>query len=192
MAKLLFLAGSARKDSINKKLAQAAAQTAKTLGAEATFIDLADYEMPLYNQDSEAANGLPESVKALKKVFQEHDGVFIASPEYNGGFSALLKNTMDWVSRKETPEEGFLSAYQGKVFALGCASPGAAGGVRGLMLLRGMITNMGFMTVPAQATIGGCSADSFTTEGLLQNEDQSNLLKNVVTKLIDVTNALNK
>lgn len=191
MTKLLFLAGSARKNSANKQLAQAAAKIAQDQGAEATFVDLADYEMPLYHQDLEAEKGLPEAAKRLKEVFAQHDGVFIASPEYNGAFTPLLKNTLDWVSRKETPEEGFLSAYQGKVFALGCASPGAAGGTRGLILLRGMLTNMGFITVPLQATLGGCSAEGFNADGNLTNEDHNALLTNVVTKFIATTSALN-
>ena len=136
MANILFLAGSARKESINKKLARLAATMAEATGADVTLIDLKDYDMPIYNGDLEQENGLPENAKKLKKIFIEHDGFFIASPEYNSSYSALLKNTIDWLSRPHKENEPPLTAYKGKVAALGATSPGALGGLRGLVALR--------------------------------------------------------
>ena len=136
MANILFLAGSARKESINKKLARLAATMAEATGADVTLIDLKDYDMPIYNGDLEQENGLPENAKKLKKIFIEHDGFFIASPEYNSSYSALLKNTIDWLSRPHKENELPLTAYKGKVAALGATSPGALGGLRGLVALR--------------------------------------------------------
>ncbi|MEN8837050.1 MAG: NAD(P)H-dependent oxidoreductase [Celeribacter marinus] len=102
MTKLLMFAGSARKASTNKQLAALAARTAKEAGAEVTLIDLADFDMPIYNGNIEADTGLPENAKRLKQLFVEHDGFFIASPEYNSSISAVLKNALDWISRPHT------------------------------------------------------------------------------------------
>ena len=81
MTKLLFFAGSARHGSLNQKLARKAAKIAEDKGAEVTVIDLKDFQMPLYDGDLEAAEGLPENAIKLKKLFIEHDGFYIASPE---------------------------------------------------------------------------------------------------------------
>jgi len=108
---------------MNKKLAQLAAKMAKKDGIEKTFIDLKDYEMPLYNGNLEDKNGLPENAIKIKQLFIESDGIFIASPEYNGSFSALLKNTLDWISRSHLENEPPLSAYKGKVAAISAVSP---------------------------------------------------------------------
>lgn len=158
MPKLIFLAGSARKESLNKKLAKAASEKAKELGAEVTFIDLADYPMPIFCEDYEAENGIPETTKALKKLFIEHDGFLIASPEYNSSFSPLLKNTLDWMSRPEDlKSKDNTNCFQGKVSAIMAASPGAMGGLRGLPPLRNLLTNIamfGTHVIPSQFALG--------------------------------------
>lgn len=122
-SKILFLAGSARKDSLNKKLAKVAYELAIEQGADATFIDLKDYPLPIYDADDEVAGGLPENAIKLKALFVEHSGIFIASPEYNSSFSALLKNTIDWISRPHTEKERPLSAFADKVAGLASTSP---------------------------------------------------------------------
>ena len=99
MAKLIFLAVSARKDSMNKKLAKLASEFAKEIGAVANFLDLKNFEMPIYDGDLESEKGLPENARKLKVEFANCHGFFIASPEYNSSFSPLLKNSLDWISR---------------------------------------------------------------------------------------------
>ena len=98
--RILAFAGSARRESFNKQLIKIAAAGAEAAGAEVTFIDLADYPMPLFNQDLEAEQGLPERAMALKKLFLENDGLLLSCPEYNSSITPLLKNTIDWVSRQ--------------------------------------------------------------------------------------------
>jgi len=156
MAKLLFFAGSARKDSLNKKLAALAGELASEKGADVTIIDLKDFPMPLYDGDLEEEEGLPENAKRLKKLFIEQDGFFIASPEYNSSFSSLLKNTLDWISRPHEENEASLSAYRGKVAALGAVSPGALGGLRGLVPLR-RTSGAKAMPIRQPASAGGAS-----------------------------------
>lgn len=93
-ASLLFFAGSARRESYNKKLAQLGAEISRADGADATYIDLSDYEMPLYNGDLEAEQGPPGNARKLKALMERHSGVMIACPEYNATITPLLKNTL--------------------------------------------------------------------------------------------------
>lgn len=99
MVKVLVFAGSARRDSLNKKLARIAARHAREAGGDATFVDLDDYPIPLYHGDLEAAEGLPANARKLREIFLAHDALLIASPENNSSVTALLKNTLDWLSR---------------------------------------------------------------------------------------------
>ena len=87
---LVFFAGSAREDSVNKKIARVAAATAAAADAKATLIDLRDYPMPLYDGDLEEREGLPEAAVELKALLRASDGFFIASPEYNSSLPPLL------------------------------------------------------------------------------------------------------
>lgn len=129
--KILVFAGSTRAGSLNETLAAYAARRLGELGAEVSHISLKDYRMPLYDGDLEAAEGQPEAAKRLCALMYEHQGVFIAGPEYNAGMTPLVKNTLDWVSRVEKGQV-FLS----RVFALGAASNGRLGGYRSLIHTR--------------------------------------------------------
>jgi chromate reductase len=116
-ARILAFAGSLRTGSFNKKLARVAADLAKEAGAQATFVDLRDFQLPLYDGDIEETQGLPEGAKQLKGLMREHDGFLIASPEYNSSFTGALKNAIDWVSRAEADDEPPLVAFKGKLAA---------------------------------------------------------------------------
>jgi NAD(P)H-dependent FMN reductase len=126
MPRILAFASGTRRESFNKKPVASAAQGAREAGAEVTFIDLKDFTLPLFDLDLEAAQGMPENGKKLKNLFIDHDGLLIASPEYNSSFPAILKNAIDWVSRP-APGEPSLVAFRGKVATLMSASPGALG-----------------------------------------------------------------
>lgn len=183
MVKLLFFAGSVRKDSMNKKLAKLAAAMARQAGAEVTLVDLADYEMPLYDGDLEATLGVPENALKLKQLFSEHAGFFIASPEYNSSIPPLLKNSLDWISRPHGENEPSLIAYRGKVAALGAVSPGGLGGIRGLVPLRMMLGNIGVTVAPSQVAIG-FGGEAFDAEGELKDPNRAGMLKATVEGLV--------
>ena len=153
MAKILAFAGSARRQSLNKKLLKIAAAGAQAAGAELTLIDLADFEMPIFNQDLESERGMPGKAVEFKKLMIAHDGLLIASPEYNGAFSPLLKNTLDWASRSESADEAPLVAYRGKTAAILATSPGGLGGMRGLGMLRMLLGNLGVIVLPDQQAV---------------------------------------
>jgi len=191
MPKLLMFAGSARTASTNKQLATLAASIAQKADVDVTLIDLKDFEMPIYDGDLEGETGLPENAKRLKRLFVEHDGLFIASPEYNSSFSPLLKNALDWISRPHTENEPPLWAYSGKVAALGSVAPGALGGLRGLVPLRMMLGNIGVTVVPNQVAISnGFSA--FNDAGTLNDDRQFQMLKATVDQLILTTRAMSE
>lgn len=151
--KILVFAGSTRTDSYNKKLAQAAAKIAGEAGAAATYVDLRDLAIPLYDGDLEDQSGLPEGAKKLKGLLRESDGFIIASPEYNSSVTGVLKNAIDWASRSETDDEPSLVAYRGKAAVLLSASPGALGGLRGLVHLRAILGNIGVIVLPEQVAV---------------------------------------
>jgi len=186
-----MFAGSARKESTNKQLAALAARTAEDAGAEVTLIDLADFDMPIYNGDIEADTGLPENAKRLKQLFVENDGFFIASPEYNSSISALLKNALDWISRPHTENEPNLWAFQGKIAAIGAVSPGAFGGLRGLVTLRMMLGNIGVTVVPNQVVVSD-GFNAFDDDGALVAGMAAGMLNMTVAQLVETTGALKR
>ncbi len=124
MSKILAFAGSTRRESFNKKLVAFAAEQAKQQGADVTLIDLADFEMPLYNGDLEDEQGYPEAATRLFNLMKQHDGLLLSCPEYNSSITPLLKNTIDWVSRPREGEQP-LAAFTGKVAGLLMHPPGA-------------------------------------------------------------------
>ncbi|MFW8590159.1 NADPH-dependent FMN reductase [Glaciecola sp. 2405UD65-10] len=156
MLKLLAFSGSLRDKSFNHSIVKVAAEGAQEQGAEVTLIRLSDYIAPLFNEDDEAETGIPEGAKKLKQLMIESDGYIIASPEYNSSFSAALKNAIDWASRKEEGEKP-LQAFAGKTATLMASSPGALGGIRGLVPLRMLLGNLGMHVLPTQQAIGGIS-----------------------------------
>lgn len=188
MAKILFFAGSSREQSTTKKLAQTAHKMAQNKGIDATFIDLKDYPMPLYEGDLEDQEGMPENAKKLKKLFVEHDGFFIVSPEYNSSFPALLKNVIDWVSRPDGEDIG--EPYKGKTAAIAASSPGGLGGMRVLVPLRMLLGNINIHVIPSQVSVNFVTK-AFDDEGMLSVKNQRNLMDATLDELKATTDALN-
>jgi NAD(P)H-dependent FMN reductase len=181
--RLLFFAGSARQNSHNKRLARLGAAIAEANSIPSTFADLADYPMPLYNADLEAASGQPENAHKLKNLMKAHTGIFIVSPEYNASFTPLLKNTLDWVSHVRDEGEAPMEVYRTRVFALGAASNGGTGGMRGLLHLRQVLElGIGALVLPDQFLLPR-AADAYDEHGHLKNKDQQEQLKKVIQKL---------
>lgn len=169
--RILAFGGSLRRDSFNQKLAAIVAAGARSAGAEVTVVSLRDYPMPVFDEDLETSTGKPEAAARLKALFREHDGMIIASPEYNSSITAALKNAIDWVSRVDSADEPMLSALAGKTAVICSASPGALGGLRGLVHLRAILGNIGITVLPDQLTIGG-AMKAFRDDGSLADESQ--------------------
>jgi chromate reductase len=186
--KILAFAGSAREASFNKKLVKIASKGAGDAGAEVTVLDLRDYPMPLFDQDLEDKEGMPENAKKVKDLMLAHDGFLIAAPEHNSSITALLKNTIDWASRVESKDEPMLAVYQGKIAVLMSASPGGLGGLRGLVHVRSMLENIGVTVLPNQRAIGGAFS-AFADDGNLKDEKQQ---KSILALGAELTNILKK
>ncbi|HEV3121210.1 MAG TPA: NAD(P)H-dependent oxidoreductase [Isosphaeraceae bacterium] len=186
--RVLAWAGSTRKESFNKKLVRIAARAAEQAGAEVTLIDLADFRMPLFDQDLEAASGQPESAKQLKRLMVEHEGFLISAPEYNSSVTGVLKNAIDWVSRP-VPGEPKLVAFQGKTAALMSASPGALGGLRGLVHLRAILGNIGVLVLPGQVAVSKAH-EAFDGEGRLNDGKQQSGIEALGTELAGILEKL--
>ncbi|HEY9616440.1 MAG TPA: NAD(P)H-dependent oxidoreductase [Microcoleaceae cyanobacterium] len=186
--KILAFAGSTRTASYNKKLVKIAADGARKAGAEATFVDLRDFPMPLFDEDLEANQGTPTPARQFKDLLLAHDGLLIASPEYNSSLSAVLKNAIDWASRP-APNEPPLACFVDKVAAIMSASPGSLGGLRGLVHLRSILGNIKVIVLPDQLAIGKAH-EVFNPDGSLKDSDQQVAIEklganvaNVVAKL---------
>ena len=167
--KIAAFAGSTRAGSFNKQLLALAAEAARSAGAEVAVVDLRELALPLFDQDLEAASGLPEGAKKFKALLRASDGFLIASPEYNSSLTAALKNAIDWASRAESDDEPPLAAYRGKAAALMSASPGALGGLRGLVHLRAILGNIGVLVLPEQVAISKAH-EAFDESGKLKDE----------------------
>lgn len=189
MTKILAFAGSSRKGSVNKKLVTIAALAAEKQGAEVTIIDLIDYPMPLFNQDLESEQGMPERAHDFKQLLINHDGFLIASPEYNSAFSPLLKNVIDWASRAESKDEPPLQAYRGKFASIMAASPGGLGGLRGLVFLRMLLNNIGVTVLPEQQAIPQ-AFKAFSETGSLNDETQQQAVESLGLNLVNIINKL--
>ena len=184
--KILVLAGSIRTGSFNARLAALAAKELALAEADVTLISLADFPMPLYDGDLEAASGPPENAYKLKRLMCLQQGVFIASPEYNASITPLLKNTLDWVSRVREGREPPLAAYKGRAFALGAASNGTYGGMRSLMALRQVLElGCGALVIPEQLAVRE-AASAFDEMDNLKDERSAGVLQAIVNRLIDM------
>ena len=184
--KLLAFAGSLRKDSYNKHLVKLAAEKAKALGAEVTFVDLKEYSLPIFDEDLEKET-TPENLPALRELFAQADGLLIASPEYNGSFSSVLKNTIDWMSRP-AQDGSYTPAYGQFTVGLMAASPGGLGGIRGLSHIRELMSNLGSLVVPNQIAVGA-AYEAFDEQGDLKNAAMSDRLEALVQQVVTLAGA---
>ncbi len=188
--KLLFMAGSAREASYNKRLARLGAQIAEANGLAVTFADLGDYPMPLYDADLQALDGIPENALKLEALMKVHTGIFVACPEYNASITPLLKNTLDWISRVRIEGEEPLAVFKTRVFALGSASPGGMGGLRGLNAVRAVLElGLNALVLPDQFAVPK-AAEAFEDNGHLKNRAQQENFKALIEKLARAAHVL--
>lgn len=180
--RILAFAGALRTDSFNRKLIRIGVDGARAAGADVTLIDLRDFPMPIYDGDIEAG-GLPENALKLKQIFLEHQGLLIASPEYNRSVSGALKNAIDWVSRS-APGEKALACFVDKVAGLMGASPGPAGAMRGLMHLREILVHIKVLVIPDQVTVSKAN-EAFNPDGTLKEARQQAAVHGVAKKLAE-------
>lgn len=190
--KLLVISGSARQGSFNGLLARAGARLAEAAGAEVTPVDLRALELPVYDGDLEAAQGVPEGARRLLKLVHGHDGILLSSPEYNSLPTPLLLNSFDWLSRLPA-QDGLPSGTAvtaGKVAGILAASPGAFGGVRALPIVRQYLqNNFGMLVIPEHFALAQAHT-AFDGNGELPSEAHRKALARVVNGLVRVAAAV--
>jgi NAD(P)H-dependent FMN reductase len=175
-ARILAFSASARLESLNRKFLSFAVQAAKDAGCEVTLADLNEYVLPLYHGDLEDMSGLPENAVRLIALITSHQGLLIASPEYNSMITPLLKNTIDWCTR------GDPNPFEGKVAAVISASPGPLGGVRSLQMAQQLLLKLGCHVVPGQVFLIH-AAGAFDAEGRLTDTHAQKSAKALMVKL---------
>ena len=178
MIKILAPSGSSRHGSLNQKLLDQAVLGARAAGAEVTAVRLSDFDLPIYDADFEAEHGLPKGAMALKALLVTHQGLLIATPEHNGGYTALLKNALDWISRPN----GFSA---GKVAALLSASPGLLGGVKSQLSLQIVLAKLGVHVIPASFALGAAH-QAFDAQRRLRDVNVEKAVRSVGAALVGV------
>ncbi|MET0362268.1 MAG: NADPH-dependent FMN reductase [Sphingobium sp.] len=147
MKTALTLSGSIRQGSYNQLLQAHVGRKLEAAGVSVNAISLADFPMPIFNEDLEADN-VPEAAVQLAELWRSHDIIFIASPEYNGGTPPLLINTITWISRQRP------SVFRHAVFGIGGVSSGKYGTIFSLSHLRDSLSKVGALVVPTLLGIG--------------------------------------
>ncbi|NUO76665.1 MAG: NAD(P)H-dependent oxidoreductase [Lysobacter sp.] len=175
--RLLAFAGSLRQASYNRRLIPLLAQGARDAGADVELIELRDYPLPVYDGDIEAA-GMPDNVHRLQALMADCDGLLISTPEYNGSMPALVKNTLDWMSRATQDGRSGTLLFQDKMAGIVSASPGPLGGIRSLLVLRDALSKLGLLVVPQQVAVGA-AAERLPETGVLTDERLRNAVHGV-------------
>ncbi|MDP3519700.1 MAG: NAD(P)H-dependent oxidoreductase [Hydrogenophaga sp.] len=165
---VLIFSGSNRAGSLNEQLADVVAGFATQAGAQVSRLRLRDYPLPLYSADLDQA-GPPPAALALKEIFAMHAAWIICSPEYNGSYTGLLKNAIDWVSSPVKNHPLWSDSYrpfEGKVVGLLSASPGGLGGVRSLDPLQTLLSNLRCWVSPYRYALARADQALQAAEGL--------------------------
>ena len=175
--KLLAFAASARGESINRRLLALAVKQAEAAGAQVTAMEYAECASPLYY--GEAVNALPEGAARLSRALQAHQGVLIATPEYNWSMPGSLKNLIDWLSIDPA------APLKGRSALLMCASPSLRGGIMGLQQLREPLEHLGMHVYPHVLGIG--EADMQLGDDALARKKDQEFFSSCIGDFIRVT-----
>jgi chromate reductase len=175
---IAILAGSLRKDSINRKIARSICALEQDR-LDCAIVPIGD--LPLYNQDYDGAPDEPESYRRFRDAIAAADGVLFVSPEYNRGIPGVLKNAIDVGSRPYGK-----SVFNRKPAAIVSASPGGIGGFGANHQIRQscVFLNMPVMQHP-EAYLGRVNDDSFGPDGLLADGPLKDLVRHIAEAFAD-------
>jgi chromate reductase, NAD(P)H dehydrogenase (quinone) len=188
--KVLAFAGSLRQGSLNKKLVKQAAKGAEAAGAQVTYIDLRDFNIPVYDGDLEEKVVQPEGGFRLKKLFDEHDGFLLSTPEYNSSIPGALKNVIDWLSRQVEGERVY-QQFEGKVCVLMSASPGAFGAVRSATTTRAILSHIQTIVIPPSVNLPHAD-QAFNEDGTLKDPKMQARVEKLGRQLVETIAQLKK
>ena len=184
--KILVIPGSLRSGSHNARLAAAAAYEFAQAGAEVTRLSLGDFPLPIYDGDLQAKSGVPKNAVNLKRMIAAHHGVLLVTPEYNASVPALLKNTIDWVTRVQDPHETRGQVFRERPFAIAAASANRLGGTRALAALRLILAACQATVIPNQLALSFAD-EAYDDRDRLKHPADAEALKALARQLIDVS-----
>lgn len=183
--RILVFAGSTRTGAFSGKTADAAARELAEQGAEVTRISLADYPLPLMNQDLEKEKGVPDLAVKLAYMIGAHDGLLIATPEYNASMPPLLKNTIDWISRVSVDAQGRpFRAFRGKAVGLCSSSNGNYAGIRAINHLRAVLVHCQAEVISAQCSVPR-GQEAFDDDGTFHDAQLRKSMATVCQTLVE-------
>jgi NAD(P)H-dependent FMN reductase len=182
--KILVIPGSLRTGSLNARLAAVIAHELALSGTEVTRISLSDFPLPIFDGDLQAKSGVPKHAVNLKRMMSAHHGVLIVTPEYNSSVPALVKNTIDWISRVQDPHETRGQVFRERVFAIAAASGNRLGGTRALAALRLILTACHASVVPNQLALSFAD-QAYDEMDHLKHPADIEALQALVRQLID-------
>jgi chromate reductase, NAD(P)H dehydrogenase (quinone) len=172
--RILVFAASLRADSLNARLAALAAECVRSNGGTADLASMREFEVPAYDGDVEATEGIPIGAERLRRQLDQVDGFIIASPEYNASMPGVLKNLIDWTSRHRP------QPFNERHALLLSASPSMGGGNRGLWALRVPLEHLGARVYPDMFSLAQAHL-ALSPEGQLSDpEMQTRFDSNVV------------
>src|SRR4029450_5806443 len=184
--KTLVIPGSLRTGSLNAKLAATIAHELSQAGAEVTRISLSDFPLPIYDGDLQSKSGIPKNAVNLKRMMGSHHGVLIVTPEYNSSVPALVKNTIDWISRVQDAHETRGQVFRDRAFAIAAASGGRLGRTRGLSALRLILTACHASVIPNQLALSFAD-EAYDDNERLKHSTDGEALKALVRQLRDLS-----
>jgi len=182
--KILIIPGSLRTGSRNAKLAAVAADAFVQAGLDVTRISLGDFALPIFDGDLQAKSGVPKNAISLKRMMAAHHGILLVTPEYNSSIPALLKNSIDWVSRVQDPNENRGQVFRERAFAIASASEGRLGGTRALAALRLILSACHATVIPNQVALSFAD-EAYNDMDRLNHAPDIEALQALVRQLID-------
>ena len=162
--KVLGISGSNRAESFNSRLLNLVALKSEPLGLSTNIIEAASFGLEFYSAELEEKDGLPAAAVSLKRAFKSVDAVLFATPEYNGFPPSILKNMLDWVSRRGEDEQSPCEVFSNKLVWVISTSPGKGGGARAQKFLATQLEYLGANVQKQTVTIGG-ARELFSNSG---------------------------
>jgi chromate reductase len=167
--KILGISGSNRAESFNSCLLNLVVSKFEPLGLSANIIEATSFGLDFYSAEVEEKHGLPAAVVSLKRALKSVDAILFATPEYNGFPPGILKNMLDWVSRRGQDEKASCEIFSNKPVWVISTSPGKGGGTRAQKFLATQLEYMGANVQKQTVTIGG-AREVFSKSGSIPAE----------------------
>ena len=178
----LVFSASLRAGSLNTRLAQLAARVIAEHGGNVDAAAMRDFECPSYDQDVQTRDGLPPGAQELCRRLDANDAFVIVSPEYNASIPGLLKNAIDWASRRRP------QPFNERHGLLLSASPSMVGGNRGLWCLRIPLEHLGARVFPDMFSLAQAH-EAFDANGGIANPELARRLASTIDRFMDLVEA---